>query len=217
MKNVILVGLIILFVICCEKEDSNSRNFKTIDNVEISIDGCFTGIENAGICFDSVISDSRCPINAMCIWEGNAVIKLGLKINGEVHSIKLNTSHSFQTDTMVDFIYVSLLELSPYPEIGNDIKHSEYKVKLLVANLNALESNAQVLSFNAEKCGCCWGWTLKMGNDTIKSDDPIIGERVGYSITNPVNVYIELGELEKTCSEAVGIDYYKVKQVVKTK
>lgn len=53
-----------------------------------------------------------------------------------------------------------------------------------------------------------------MDNDTIKSDDVLIGETIGYEITEPINVYIQLGEKERDCSEILGIDYYAIKRII---
>lgn len=75
-----------------------------------------------------------------------------------------------------------------------------------------IKSNATIIGFNPNKCYCCWGWIIKTGNDTIKSDNIIIGETIGYDIHYPVNVYIEIGELESKCSDLgfSNLDYYKV-------
>ena len=32
----------------------------------------------------------------------------------------------------------------------------------------SLKANAEIIAFRAEKCGCCWGWVIRMGTDTIK-------------------------------------------------
>ncbi|MBN1117366.1 MAG: hypothetical protein JXA77_09195 [Bacteroidales bacterium] len=80
---------------------------------------------------------------------------------------------------------------------------------------NSPKSNAEVVAFNALKCGCCWGWVIKYGNDTIKSDNAIVGKVVGYTIDNPVKVFIELGEITVSCSEfELGWDYFEVKKIV---
>jgi hypothetical protein len=83
--------------------------------------------------------------------------------------------------------------------------------------------HAEVLGFNADKCMCCWGWTIKIENDTIKSDDAIIGETVGYEIDNPVSVFIEIGKIEHNCA-SYGYtisgntrNYYEIKRIEKIK
>jgi hypothetical protein len=80
-----------------------------------------------------------------------------------------------------------------------------------------LVSNAEVIGFVSEKCECCWGWIIKIGDETIKSDNIIIGELVGYEIIKPIKVYIELGDLVYSCSSYHWenpnwlLDYYNIK------
>ena len=71
--------------------------------------------------------------------------------------------------------------------------------------------DAEIIGFNPDKCMCCWGWTIKIGNHTIKSDNVIIGELVGYEIKEPIKVHIELGEIKATCG-----DYYNINEIRKT-
>jgi hypothetical protein len=79
-----------------------------------------------------------------------------------------------------------------------------------------LKANAEIIRFNSELCMCCWGWTIKMGNDTIKSDSNIIGEVVGYESENPISVFIELGEKDNKCTTPnYPRDYYEIKRIVK--
>jgi hypothetical protein len=76
---------------------------------------------------------------------------------------------------------------------------------------NKTKPNAVIIKFHAEKCMCCWGWDAVMGNDTIRIDDGMVGEKVGFLIDKPVPVYIELGEKEETCSSnSKNMDFYKV-------
>ena len=74
-------------------------------------------------------------------------------------------------------------------------------------NTRQVKSNAEIISFDARKCMCCWGWVIKMGKDTIKSDDNRIYKLVGYEIKEPVKVFIELGE-PRFCK------YYGIKQIM---
>ena len=86
---------------------------------------------------------------------------------------------------------------------------------------NSFKENAEVIDFNSDKCMCCWGWTIIIGSDTIKSDNIVIGETVGYEIKNPIKVYIELGQIEETCSDQgftnpdLLRDYYEIIKIEK--
>ena len=211
MKKIILTGLAIISLFSCDKEDNNSD---AIDTFDLIANNCIT-IEHSTICFDSVLSDSRCPTGATCVWEGYATVSLKLTTHdNENHKVELNTNPDFSIDTMIGNIYLLLTDLTPYPDINTAIDPKDYKVNITIANIDELKSNAQIIDFNPEKCGCCWGWTIKIGNDTIKSYDARIGKLIGYNINYPVNVYVEKGDLEQTCS-GIGYDYYKLKTLIK--
>jgi hypothetical protein len=64
--------------------------------------------------FSEVIDDSRCPMNARCIWEGNA------KVAVEVldRTVELNTSTRFATKQTVAGVTVELIRLEPSPMAG---------------------------------------------------------------------------------------------------
>ncbi|MDC0584455.1 hypothetical protein OAO55_01860 [Bacteroidales bacterium] len=211
MRKIFLIGLVIFAFLSCEKDNKTSSD--SIDTLELKVGNYYSSIEQSTICFDTILTDSRCANGANCIWEGNATIILNLTTKeSENYKIELNTNPDFPIDTTIGNIYVLLTGLTPYPEIGQAISPEDYISKLTIANIDKLKSNAKIIDFTRTKCGCCWGWTIKIGNDTIKSDNELIGKTIGYSIGYPVNVYIEKGDLERTCSE---FDYYKILQIIK--
>lgn len=196
---------------------SKSQDSDFIDTIELKYAECVKTFGQSTVCFDTVDNDSRCPEGGMCVWEGNARIKLKVSSNGiGEHSIELNTNQSFPIDTTINHLNIALISLTPYPDISMTIIPTDYVAKLSVANLSTIESNAQILSFNPDKEACSWGWTIKMDNDTIKSDDVIIGKTVGYEISEPIAVYIQLGIKERDCS-MTGKDYYEIKRIIEVK
>jgi hypothetical protein len=85
-----------------------------------------------------------------------------------------------------------------------------FAIGLIPSNNNnscQVKSNAEIISFDARKCMCCWGWVIKMGKDTIKSADDRIYKLVGYEIKEPVKVYVELGEHKF-------YRYYSIKKII---
>ena len=83
-------------------------------------------------------------------------------------------------------------------------------------NNSSNKANAEILTFHPEKCSCCWGWDIKIGKDTIRSDDGIIGDLVGYNFVNPLPVYIELGDKKEPCTAFSNhFDIYKIKKIQK--
>jgi len=68
--------------------------------------------------FDKVVSDSRCPANAVCIWQGAATAKFSFTKNGESHSFDLSTitkSPGYAKDTIISGYKFEFMNLSPYP------------------------------------------------------------------------------------------------------
>ena len=62
--------------------------------------------------FDAVLEDSRCPMNARCIWEGNA--RIAIKASDKAAArYELNTSTRFNTlEKIADFV-IELRRLDP--------------------------------------------------------------------------------------------------------
>jgi hypothetical protein len=64
------------------------------------------------------VTDSRCPINALCIWEGDGVasFKLTDLSTGATQTLELHTNQSVGTDSVkLAGITVRMLELNPFP------------------------------------------------------------------------------------------------------
>ena len=79
---------------------------------------------------------------------------------------------------------------------------------------NSIENSkfdAYIIGFNAEKCFCCWGWQIKIGNEIIKADSLPDISLVGYTINSQIPVEIETGEKKQVCSD--GQNYYVIKSL----
>ena len=68
---------------------------------------------------------------------------------------------------------------------------------------------AEVIAFHPEKCGCCWGWEIRMETDTIMTESANVGELTGIEIANPIPVRLELGAKQQ-CSK-----YYDILKIVR--
>ncbi len=72
--------------------------------------------------------------------------------------------------------------------------------------------NAEIVEFIPEKCGCCWGWKIKVGVHFIKADSLPNVTAIGYTITNPIPVIIETGKIKENCG--INPDYYEIKSLI---
>ena len=71
-------------------------------------------------------------------------------------------------------------------------------------------TDAQVVGFVLEKCYCCWGWVIKIGTDTIKTQH-IPNLNPSENTVFPIDVKITIGSKTIDCSEKMA-DYYEIKE-----
>lgn len=76
--------------------------------------------------FDAVRSDSRCPMDAICVRAGEAVIALTLSRVGEIPvGRELDTTPARSSTTFLDFA-ITLSQLQPYPRSDRQIQPRDY-------------------------------------------------------------------------------------------
>jgi hypothetical protein len=87
------------------------------------------------ITFISVTEDSRCPINAKCIWAGNAKVKIQVSVRGgETKTFVLNTNGGDHAGT-ADAFRVQLEDLTPGKQTSRPLRQRDYRVTLSVTKL----------------------------------------------------------------------------------
>jgi uncharacterized protein YcfL len=98
------------------------------DSIRIRI-GQTVIVEGIKVRFSAVESDSRCPIDAICIWEGDAVGVFVVEQNCDCRTpafeLKLHTTLEPKSGTAYGF-KVELRQLSPYPSASSPIKQDAY-------------------------------------------------------------------------------------------
>lgn len=113
-------------------ELSGSRIALVLDDpIELKYRDClYDQAEDSYLCFDSVLTDSRCPVGVVCVWAGEAIVRFKfLEGNQEESYFDL---HSGVKDTLVNGYQIASIELLPYPEHGKEIKREDYKVKIVI-------------------------------------------------------------------------------------
>ena len=120
MKYLLIGTLICTSVVFCFSCRKNINLHREI--VSVQIHDCSTGIKDVSLCFDSLLTDSRCPVGADCVWAGSAVIKATFHAYGEQHSFRISTSRyphpTVNSDTMINGYRIELLDVKPLPEIN---------------------------------------------------------------------------------------------------
>jgi hypothetical protein len=104
-------------------------------NKEFSLGiGQTASIEGEGpvIKFKAVLEDSRCPVNAVCVWAGNGKVKFEvIDIDGQNKTVILNTEEEPRA-TILRKHKLELISLSPPRIDGASISPGDYAVTLRV-------------------------------------------------------------------------------------
>jgi hypothetical protein len=81
-----------------------------------------------------VVSDSRCPMNAVCIWEGDAAVALRFEASGRALDVTLHTNQrGGVVSATVGGAEFQLIGLTPYPvDPGPQPPQGDYTAILLV-------------------------------------------------------------------------------------
>ena len=83
--------------------------------------------------FDRVTSDSRCPRNVECIWEGNSAARTWAETSRVDRTFfNLNTNPQFQGQASFIGFFVRLLGVAPHPVDGVIIDPNDYIVTMVV-------------------------------------------------------------------------------------
>ena len=98
------------------------------DSIRIRI-GQTVIVEGVKVRFSAVESDSRCPMDAICVWQGDAVAVFVVEQNCDCRTpafeLKLHTSLEPRSGTAYGF-KVELRQLAPYPSASSPIKQDAY-------------------------------------------------------------------------------------------
>jgi len=125
-----LAPLILVIILGCNGSivSPEKQTPKLDETFEVKVGQSATVNGDFTLTFMSVPSDSRCPKNVVCVWEGNGAVVL--KFSDGVDT--LNTV-SKPSQIIRDGYTIKLIALTPYPEYPQVIPKDAYIVKLVVA------------------------------------------------------------------------------------
>ena len=87
---------------------------------------------NFRIEFFEVTADSRCPLDAICVWAGDATVHVGLSEVGSTDRAELHTGDPARATVTHRGFIIHLVDLQPYPASTRPIAPAEYRVTLRV-------------------------------------------------------------------------------------
>jgi hypothetical protein len=82
--------------------------------------------------FDAVTEDSRCPIDAMCISAGQAVVKVTITSANVPTTVQIQSDPVNARAARAGIVRVEWKQLEPYPSFRNPVQPSDYRLTLRV-------------------------------------------------------------------------------------
>ena len=136
----LILGLLILvFIISCSNSTSPSKENESLilnDTNSVKLNSIiFNTNENIRLSYLNLVGDSRCPIGAECIWEGNARVDIAFKIENVTHLLELNTYRGFQRDSTIGKYYLKLINVEPYPNLDSSHVNKDGLVKVYISKI----------------------------------------------------------------------------------
>jgi hypothetical protein len=133
MKALAIIGLAFLLLLpCgCQAEEISANlgqevSLKLGQTVNIAA-------EQLKIGFARVVSDSRCPTGAECIWQGEVSCLLQITYDGQTFEktiVQPGLTRQEAMDTFQD--YQLTFNIEPYPEVDKQISSGDYRLQLTV-------------------------------------------------------------------------------------
>ncbi len=90
---------------------------------------------NLQVRFDRVESDSRCPIDVICVWAGEAALDLQLTVGDSTAAVQLRSSGGPGARVIFEGYELSVRGLDPAPHTQRPIDPRSYRLKLGVQSV----------------------------------------------------------------------------------
>ena len=141
MRALVLIAASLAIAACSSNPTTTEpvvySQSEVADSINIRV-GRTIIVDGTRIRFDVVESDSRCPTDVVCVWEGDAVARFVVEQTAAPSSaltLQLHTSLQPKSGTAHGF-RIELLALQPYPRASTATKPDEYiaSVKIVPAS-----------------------------------------------------------------------------------
>jgi hypothetical protein len=143
MKRIVLMCLVVCLSLWgCDKQQNTTPQAATELSVPLGKPTALNSTNLAGVSLNvEKVEDSRCPINALCVWAGVAKVTLAVKQGMESRLLVLGipncsscTPELSATQQVVigsNRYRITLKEVSPYPT-GSVVQQADYTLKFTV-------------------------------------------------------------------------------------
>ena len=133
--SIFLLNISLIITNCADNVLSpNVKSFTLADTVQINYkEKLSNSDENLSIEFYKLITDSRCPEDVICVWEGDTELKFQLIKNSDSILFSLHSNKSFSNSDSTIFGYnIELVNVEPYPNTQIHYNTSDYSAYIII-------------------------------------------------------------------------------------
>jgi hypothetical protein len=98
-------------------------------NIVIAV-GSTARASGAVVTFQRVVSDSRCPLNAACVWAGDAVAEFAVSARGLDSRYELHLNDAARRSVNHRGLTIEFRSLDPYPGASDQKAPIDYRAKV---------------------------------------------------------------------------------------
>lgn len=140
--------------------------------------------EDITVRFDSVVEDSRCPSDVVCIQQGQATIMISVEIEGTDAGQHMLTNGADESKSVATFgrqYSVRMTDLQPYPVSTVQTEEQDYVATLVVFKASANSTGVFVKAVG--DVAAIAGWNLERERGTLVILDRGEGTRIVMRFT----------------------------------
>lgn len=128
------VAILLLAAVACDETPVSPTRAALAQPFDLEVgDRALIEGETLTVAFTGVEADSRCPVDVICVWEGDAVVLGWAEREGAFRAaIELHTSSRFPQQATYQAYGIHLLALSPAPRAGRPVDARDYVATVLV-------------------------------------------------------------------------------------
>ena len=131
MKSIVLLSIVMAAAAACSSAvttvrdgtspDPSTQSGPRTDTLSIRLGQSV--VLDAGrleLKFDTRVADSRCPATAVCVWAGDAHVRLTTRVAGAASTTSDLHSTTEPLKLKVDRYTITMVGMTPYPGAGRD-------------------------------------------------------------------------------------------------
>lgn len=128
-----LAFLLVAAAACGASSRPSAPSASLNERVTLAV-GATTMIDtNLTVHFDGVPADSRCPGDAICIWQGDAVLRVSAGLKGRPSTtFELGVNDPLRREAAIRDYLIRVESLDPYPFLSRPTDPRSYRVTLRV-------------------------------------------------------------------------------------